>query len=222
VAVDEIIDRLYGLPLEEFTQARNEAAVELRNEGRRAEAERIKALRKPTAAAAAVNRLVREHRADVEAFLDAAAKLRDAQFGGQGDVASATRREREALGRLTRVAGDVVRQTLQAAAVDEEAARQLLEGRLERELEPRGFGTLLAQTGSTSARRTTAKRPPAKRKPDDRAARAKLRDAKEELAAAEAEERQAQRRWTQTRRELEKAQAAVEKAERELEELHKR
>src|SRR5205085_3763976 len=128
-----IIDRLYGLPLEEFTRARNEAAAELRQAGSRADAERVKALRKPTAAAAAVNRLVREHRAEVEAFLDAAAGLRDAQFGGQGDLASATRRERDALGRLIRIAGDAVRQTLQAAAVDDEAARALLEGRLERE-----------------------------------------------------------------------------------------
>src|SRR5438270_1978212 len=71
----DIADRLYGLPVEEFTHARNEAAAELRKAGRRDEAERIKALRKPTAAAAAVNRLVHEHRADVEKFLAAASAL---------------------------------------------------------------------------------------------------------------------------------------------------
>jgi len=62
VSTDEIADRLYALPLEEFTQARNDAANDLRKAGRRDEAEEIKALRKPTAAAGAVNRLVREHR----------------------------------------------------------------------------------------------------------------------------------------------------------------
>src|SRR2546421_685211 len=78
VAADEIIDGLYGLPLGEFTRARNEAAGELRRAGRREEAEQVKALRKPTVAAAAVNLLVREHRREVEEFLGAAATLRDA------------------------------------------------------------------------------------------------------------------------------------------------
>ena len=218
MVADEIIDRLYGLPLAEFTQARNAAASELRNAGKRDEAEQVKALRKPTAAAAAANRLVREHRAEVEEFLVVAATLRDAQFGGRGDLASATSREREALGRLIRIGGDAVRQTLEAAAADEEAAQELLEGRLERELEPRGFGTLLAHTKPRSGSAVDAKPTPAKtRHADDRAARVKLREAKEALAAAESEERQAQRRWAQTQRELERAQAAVEKAQHELE-----
>ena len=71
--IDETIDRLYGLPLAEFTGARNAAASELRKAGRREAADQVKALRKPTAAAAAVNRLVREHRSEVEQFLRAAA-----------------------------------------------------------------------------------------------------------------------------------------------------
>jgi len=214
VVADEIIDRLYGLPLAEFTPARNAAASELRKAGKREEAEQVKALRKPTAAAAAANRLVREHRAEVEEFLAVAATLRDAQFGGKGDLAAATSREREALSRLIRVGGDAVRQTLEAAAADEEAARELLEGRLERELEPRGFGTLLAHTKPRSAKAVDAKPTPA--------ARVKLREAKEALTAAESEERQAQRRWAETQRELERAQAAVEKAQHELERLRDR
>ena len=144
MSTEEVIDRLYGLPLAEFTRARNEAAGELRRAGQRDAADRVKALRKPTAAAAAANRLVREHRGEVDQYLRAAAALRDAQFSGQGDRAVATRQEREALGRLTRIGGEAVRQTLLAAAVDDDAAQQLLEARLERELEPRGFGTLLA------------------------------------------------------------------------------
>jgi hypothetical protein len=144
MAVMEIADRLYALPLAEFTQARDQAARELRKAGEREAADRVKALRKPTAAAAAVNRLVREHRDDVERFLGAAAALRDAQFSGTGDLAAARKAEREALGQLTRTGGEAVRQSLLAAAVDDDAARELLEARLVRELEPRGFGTLLA------------------------------------------------------------------------------
>src|ERR1700737_5621001 len=85
VTVEDVTDRLYGLPLAEFTRARNEAAAELRKAGRRDAADEIKALRKPTASAAAANRLVRGHRTDVEGFLAAAAAGQAAQFGGPGD-----------------------------------------------------------------------------------------------------------------------------------------
>jgi hypothetical protein len=212
VDVAEIVEKLYGLPLEEFTRARDEAAKQLRGEGRREEAEQVKALRKPTAAAAAVNRLVREHRGEVEGFLQAAKALRDAQFGGKGDLDAATRDERDALERLVAAGGEAVRQSLLAAAVDEAAAGELLEGRLERELEPRGFGALLAGVTPRPAPKPAR---PKVAKPDDSAARARLREAKAALAAAESEARRAQR-------EVEIARAAVETAERELERLHGR
>ena len=199
MATDEIADQLYALPIEEFTQARNDAATELRKAGRRDEAEEVKALRKPTAVAGAVNRLVREHRDQVEEYLTAAAELRDAQVAGKGDVAAATKRERETLDRLLRLASGEVRQTLQAAAVDDEAAEELRRGRLERELEPRGFGTLLSHARPAPAK---PKPKPAKPKPDDRAARVKLRQAQEKLSAA--------------RSELARAEAAVEQAQRQL------
>src|SRR5437763_15272798 len=190
MATDEIADQLYALPIEEFTQARNDAATELRKAGRRDEAEEVKALRKPSAVAGAVNRLVREHRDQVEEYLTAAAELRDAQVAGKGDVAAATKRERETLDRLLRLASGEVRQTLQAAAVDDEAAEELRRGRLERELEPRGFGTLLSHAGPAPA-----KKKPVEPKPDDRAARAKLREAETALTAARSDERRARRRW---------------------------
>jgi hypothetical protein len=156
MAIEEIIDRLYGLPLEQFTQERNEAASELRKAGQRDEAGRVRALRKPTTAAAAVNRLVREQRGEVERFLRVAAELRDAQFSGKGDLAVARRQEQEELAALIRIGGEDVRQSLLAAAVDDDAARQLLEARLERELEPRGFGTLLVHAPSAPARPVAA------------------------------------------------------------------
>jgi hypothetical protein len=225
MAIEEIIDRLYGLPLGEFIRARNQAAGELRKAGQREAAERVKAQRKPTAVAAAANRLVREHRGEVEQFLRAAAALRDAQFSGKGDLAAATKQEHEALEGLIRSGGEAVRQTLLAAAVDDDAAQQLLEARLERELEPRGFGTLLAHAGPAAATPTAATAsqtkpaPPERKKPDDSAARARLQDAQTALSAAEAEERRARGSWEQTQKELEKARAAVEKAQRDLDRL---
>lgn len=224
---EEIIDRLYGLPPEEFTRARDEAVGELRKAGKREQAEEVKAFRKPTADAAVVNQLVRNHRPQVEAFLHAAATLRDAQLAGKGDLASAVQRQRRALEKLVELGGDAVRPTLQAAAVDDDVARELLEARLQREPEPRGFGTLLAHarpgTGSAAAGPTSTKlvepNPP---RPDDGAARARLQDARGTLAAAASEERQARRHWTQRKQELEKAEAAVERAQRELDRLHGR
>jgi len=113
--VEEIIDRLYALPLEEFTRERNQAERELRRAGQREQAEQVKALRKPTVAAAAANHLVHSHRAQVETFLQAAATLRDAQLAGEGDLAGAAQAEREELEKLVSPGGEAVRPTLQAA-----------------------------------------------------------------------------------------------------------
>lgn len=220
--MDAVIDRLYGLPPEEFTQARNEAERELRNAGERELADQVKALRKPTAGAAAVNQLVRSHRAQVEAFLAAAASLRDAQFAGKGDLGSAAQAERLALDELVTLGGEPVRTTLEAAAVDDDIARDLLAARLVREPEPAGFGTLLAhaeppKTKSPTKTKRGSRRAPAR--PNDRAARSRLQEAKKTLRAAEAEEQQARLHWKQTQRDVEKARAAVETAQRELDRL---
>jgi hypothetical protein len=241
VSVDEIANQLYALPPEEFTAARNKAERELRKAGEREQADEVKALRKPNAAAGAVNRLVHEHRAEVEAFLEAAARLRDAQVAGKGDLAAATHAQREALEKLVRLGGEAVRRTLQAAAVDDDVAADVLQGRLVQEAEPAGFGTLLAHVDPSSVKtpagRQAATKPgkakarepstsgakPARRRasaqPDTSEARARLQEAKEMLEAAQADERQAQRRWADTQREVKKAAAAVEKAQRELDSL---
>ena len=224
--MDEITDRLYALPLEEFTPARNQAERELRQAGEREQADRVKALRKPTVAAGAVNRLVRNHRSKVEAFLDTAARLRDAQFAGKGDLGAAAQAEQVALDELVELGGESVRASLQAAAVDDEIASELLAAQLVREHEPAGFGTLLAHAeptaaGSTAKARSGNRRTAARARPDDSGARARLKEARKILRAVEVEEQQAQQHLAQARRALEKAQAAVEKAERELDRLHR-
>src|SRR5581483_4786444 len=100
--VDEAADRLYGLPLDEFTAARNEAAKELRGRGLGAEADEVKALPKPSAAAWALNQLTRRRHADLDEFLDLAASARDLQLGGASaaEAREAVRSMRTALDRL--------------------------------------------------------------------------------------------------------------------------
>src|SRR4051794_15425109 len=68
---EDRIRELYGLPLERFTAERNALAAELRSP-------EIKALRKPSAAAWAVNQLVRAEPDLVEALLGAGGELRQA------------------------------------------------------------------------------------------------------------------------------------------------
>jgi hypothetical protein len=218
VAAASFTDGLYGLPAEEFTSQRNAAARELKKAGLRAEAARVEDQRRPTAAAAAVNRLVRARRKDVERFLEAAEALRDSQVGGAAGIQAATRKEREALTRLVKAGGAQVRQSLQAAAVDRLAAEQLLAGRLVRELEPAGFGTLAEHTRRASRPAATPVAAPKPRpKRDDSAARARLGRAKQAHLAAQKELSRAERSLKRAREQLAETAAAVEKAQAALE-----
>src|SRR5581483_2770373 len=196
--VDEAADRLYGLPLDEFTAARNEAAKELRGRGLGAEADEVKALPKPTAAAWALNQLTRRRHADLDEFLDLAASARDAQLGGASaaEAREAVKAMRTVLERLATAAREEVggkpseavvtriRQSLEAAAVDDRAAEELRQGRMAKELEPAGFGTLAAHAKPAGKAR---KRP----SQDAAAARKALADARERLREAEDEHRAA-------------------------------
>src|SRR4051794_41186234 len=145
MAEDGRIDELYDLPLDEFTAARNELAKELRSSDRE-EAERIKGLRKPSAAAWALNQSVRRDPARLKEFLEAAAELRDAHEalleGGEREaLEAATARERQAAHALADAAEEVAggggpglrgkgAGTLRAAVADDEARAALAAGRL--------------------------------------------------------------------------------------------
>jgi hypothetical protein len=204
---------LYGLPLEEFTAARNALAREHPE---------AKGLRKPSAAAFAINQLARRHADELDAFLGAAAQLRHAQLKG-GDVRGATQEERQALQRLLQLAGeytsstqiDRVRQTLQAAAVDETAAAQVREGRLERELEPGGFGSLVS--GPAPSRRVAAKP-----KRDRKAERAAVTAARKQVQEALSAVREAERTLAEAEDGASRAREALEAAEAELADAERR
>jgi hypothetical protein len=211
-AVDRVVDGLYDLEPGDFVRGRDAAARELRDAGLRAEAGRVKELRRPSVAAGAVNRLVRTHRSEVERFLSAAAELRQAQLEGR-ELEKRTQQERDALGRLVRAGGAKVLQSLRAAAVDEEAARQLLEARLERELEPRGFGTLLGDVPGAAPARGKPKARPASKKPDMRAERKRLDEARSALAEANARERQARDSLRAAEDEVRRAEGEVRRTE---------
>jgi hypothetical protein len=222
VTADDV-DRLFALPLEEFTAARDTLVKQLRSENRRDEAAEVAGLRKPVVAAWVVNRLVREHRKDARALVDSAAAIRSGRKGGDERLRASLdvllRAARDLLASDGREPGDAVLRevatTLRAGAAEDPEV--LMAGRLTRPLEPSGFaameGAKLSAAparkadGGRSTPRRTARLDEARRAVDDarKAARALLRDAD-----------QAEREARRLRGEAELAAKRLEAAERKL------
>lgn len=197
---------LYGLPLDEFIDARKALAKELRADGGREEAAAVAALRKPTVAAWAVNQLVRSQAKDVRALLkagDGLAAAQEALLAGKGDgrkLQAAGEKERAALDALVDAAGGLlsssgaelsdavlerIRETLHAAAVDATAREAVESGMLLKELAHAGLG--LGEAPMTA----DVPAAPSKKKPAAAApAKAKKDAAKAEKAAKAAAERE--------------------------------
>jgi hypothetical protein len=223
---DEPIDRLYGLPLEEFVAARDALAKELRAAGDRDEATAVKKLAKPTRAAWAVNMLARSHADEVRALVDAGAALAGAQeelLGGAEpavlrQAAEAARALVDALAAQAPVDGatrDKVRATLHAATVDAEAREEVASGRVLKERAASGFGgldALVAAAASTKAKGGRAKASGESAGPDPREVR-RRRDALRHANEAEA---QAESAVDGARRSLEQVEATVAARKRDL------
>ena len=107
------LDRLYGLPREEFTGARNALVRELQKAGRKDEAEEVRALKKPSVSAWAVNQLARQHPQEVAELVKAGDALRKAQrdvlAGKKGaDVREASRAQHELADELVDAAREIL------------------------------------------------------------------------------------------------------------------
>lgn len=187
--VDAVADELYGLRPDEFTETRNERMRQARSRGDRDAATRIGRLRKPTASAWVVNRLLREQREEMEQLLQLGEQLRAAQGELRGadlrtlsqqrsQVVSALARQGRQLAReagrpVSEAVGREVEGTLEAALADQDAAADVRSGRLTAALSYSGLGPLGATTGArgqadVSAGQGQAKRPGAKRAAPDR------------------------------------------------------
>jgi hypothetical protein len=160
--VDEELERLYGLPLDEFTAARDDLSKRVRAAGLRDQADEIKALRKPPVSAWTVNQLARKDGDDVKALVQAGERLAKAQAealssGGRERFAKARDEHAAALGKIGRRIGPLLEdagrpasqttteralRTLRAASLDEAARPALLAGRLQDDVEPGGFSLL--------------------------------------------------------------------------------
>ncbi len=211
---------LYGLPLEEFTPARDALANELKAAGRKDEAAAVKRLRKPSLAAWALNRVGRDHPDAVQQLREAGADLRAAQeaalAGDAGGLRDAGRTLAEEIDRVAALAAEELAaagrpvsgaqqekfvSTLRTAAIDDEAGEVLSRGVLVDELEPTGF-SLLGSGPAPDAPARPAARPPSRASTDgdglktlpgaERPAK-KPKASKEELEAVEAARRELRR-----------------------------
>lgn len=152
----EIADELYGLPLADFTAARDALVKEHRAD--KAFAARIKALRRPSLAAWVVDLLVRRDAPQVEQVLAVGAALREAQANLDGEELRALTRQRRQLTaavttqarglahdegvKVTQAVADQVEATLTAAMIDAGAAAAVRSGLLVAALTATGVGDL--------------------------------------------------------------------------------
>jgi hypothetical protein len=245
---DKELDRLFGLPLDEFTSARNELAKRLKAAKDTDGADAVRTLPKPSVPAWTINQLSRIDREGVRALLEAGEALRAAQqrlLGGDaaGDaLREATARERQAVERLTERARalladagrpatsavlDRIGTTLRAAAVTDEGRALLQTGRLTSELEPAGFDAFTSSETGARPRRKAARGP---KEPDERRRREheerrrrtelreKARAAERTAREAERDAERAEKAAADARRVAERARAQADAAAAELEE----
>ncbi len=242
MSLDDEIDRLYQLPLNEFTAARNELA---RRAGDRGGG--IKKLAKPPVAAWAVNQLYWKDRNTYETLVEAAEALRTAHrgvlSGKRGDLRFVGRDHEDAVERALKVTlrlladgghpvtdatRHVIAQTLRTLPADDPP------GRLSRALAPGGFEMLagIAVMGGGAGARATKPAPPPTTAPkkapaeDRRLAQAReeaaaaaraLREAEQEARRTEFEAARAARAATKAGEELAEARASLEAARQRLE-----
>jgi len=233
------VDRLYQLPLSEFTAARNALARKAGTDGAE-----IRNLSKPPIAAWAVNQVYWHDRETYDALVEAAKDLRAAHAavlsGKRVDLRTAGKVHEQALEAATRSALAILQQAGHPAT---EATRQAISttlrglpaadppGRLSRTLSPGGFELLSGIPVRQPARKGEERR--ARRDTSTRetrgagrsaahikaVARAKnaLASAVQELRSAEHAARRSEFEAARTARDAEKAARAVEEARGELE-----
>jgi hypothetical protein len=244
--LEDELDRLYALPLEEFTPTRNDLARRLKRANQTDAAARIQALKKPSVPVWTVNQLARRHPDEVEALVGAGLRLREAQEtalrgdAGRDAVRAATSAEREAARSLTRLAQELLEQEgrpttravidrigalLRTAAITPAAGAALRAGRLTEEVESGGFDALAGlELPKARPRKQSDTAPRVDRRREQRLQR--LRDRHDELEQrardAEREAEQAERAAEKARSAADRARTAADRARVELEEAEDR
>src|SRR5436309_13079833 len=153
--VEDDVDALFRLPLSEFIDARKTLSARLKKDGRASEAERVKALAKPSISAWTVNQLYWQKRESFDQLIATGRRLRQAQTTGRagkvGDLRTAFDERRELLSHLSESATallddaghnpslDILRRiatTLEAMSAYASLPEGMSAGRLSKDLDP--------------------------------------------------------------------------------------
>ncbi|HEY2729865.1 MAG TPA: hypothetical protein VGK52_07975 [Polyangia bacterium] len=239
-------EELFTTALDAFVETRTRLAAALLAAGQKAEGQALKKVRRPSPAAWATNQVVRRARAEVDAFLEASARLRGSQgaiVAGRGDrgVYQADVEElRRATGALTAAARRIVEDlgrgddrpiiervvaNARAAALTDAGRKELLEGALVADLESDAdvFGGLLAGDPlptPAATRPREAPRPAPKPSARDEEARHRAQESARALEAARRDEADARQTAATTEAAAARTRAAVEEARRRLDDAH--
>jgi len=233
--IDAEIDALFQRSLAEFTSARNALAKRLGSEGRRLDAERVKALAKPPAPAWAVNQLYWQDPKAIERLLTLGERIRKAQTGQlkNADLRALLEEKKQMTTALLANASAILEKgghpasdsslhrvstTLESLAAWGHMEGVPKAGRLTADLDPPGFDTLAALMGGKDldVKKVLLFQAP-KRAEDPAATRARLH---ETVQASEKALREAHRDAERAKSALAKANAraaAVEKQKQEIE-----
>ena len=219
------LDRLYELPLADFTAARDDLARRLKHDGDAERAAEVKRLRKPPAAVWLANRLARERELDVQRL----AKAGETLMQGKAGAREARTEEQRTLVRLgqavreiaarERIGGGAVDralETVRAATLRDDARELLKRGRLTEELEPPGLEALEALARSAPTAKPSKR---ADRKREVEEARKRVRELQAEEREVVAVAREAEREAAQLRKRAQRAVEARVEAEAELKRL---
>jgi hypothetical protein len=222
-------DELFRLPLSEFTAARNALATKLKKDGDSEESDRIKALSKPPVSAWVANQLYWKHRVAFDRLLAAGEQFRHAQAaqlaGKSEDLRGPLDARREALGELTKLAAEVLREaghpsspemtrrimtTLEAIATYGTHPGAPPAGRLTADIDPPGFEALAALVPGGSHRPGASTGHAAPRvipfnQPKPRQGARKAADKREDSRRAEQERLERQNEARKALREAERA-----------------
>jgi hypothetical protein len=230
IAVEERLDALYRERPSAFVAGRDRLSKDLRDAGDRDEANRVKALRRPSVAAWLINSAALSDPEVLDEFAEASRRLGEVQgraLEGREDAVTEWRgtaaREREASRAvveaglaLARDAGEKVSpkalesagDTLQAAAGDSELRDRVMHGRLEREVSAPTLG-LPAGAPARRADQRSSKR----RRADQ--ARRDVERLRQELDAAAGREQRTRESVERTTETLRQEKARLSEARRE-------
>jgi hypothetical protein len=249
VDLDGAVVELYGLPPEDFLAARRTLAARAKADKETGLAKAIESIRKPTAAAWAINQLVRARPADIDRLVALASELHEAQEKMDGAAIKSLGRRRTTLidelvrataevardagGSLSMPVANQVRETFVAALATTAAADAVGSGQLTRALSYAGFGDV--DLSEATAAPAPARRPalrvikgegkgpgrsrPPEPEPEDEAPREPDPELLTQLAAAEKRSRETMSAAAQAGDALSEATEALEQLDARIAEL---